>query len=452
MCGVHRLADAEEWHFRLVPVIFSLAGIVLLWRWQRAMGPLACFLAGLFVALSPVQTYYARYFIQESLFVFFSFAVLLSGYAYLRQPASWRALLFGVSLGLLHATKETSVLVVGSVVVALMLFGWKELIQLKLPLSRHWIRHAAWGLGGGMAVIIVLFSAFFSHGRGPLDAFLTYASYFTRAEGAGSAALHDKPWYYYFALLFHTHRMAGPHWSEAPFLLLGFVGMGMGLLQRGLPRNVDAHFLRFFAIYTLLLCSVYSVIPYKTPWNLLPFYSALLLLAGVGTAGLLEGLLRMQRPLLRWGGTALLVAFLGWSLLWMARLNWASNHTYAADVRNPYVYAHTSTALMRLVDRVQQIASVSPGGRLGPVYIIKPDGDYWPLPWYLRKQDRVGYWQHLPQLSEVPFIIADIRLQQELDARLDGGYHMEMHALRPDVKLLACIRKDLWDAFMATRR
>lgn len=452
LCGVHRLAEAEEWQFRLLPVLFSLAGIALLWRWRSASGSLAVVFAGLFIAISPVQTYYARYFIQESLFVFFSFCILVLVREYFQKPDARRAFLIGVLIGLLHATKETSILVIASLFAAAgIVYGLKR-TRIEKPVIREGMRHACWLLLGTVVVVVMLFSSFFTHWRGPMDALLTYSSYFTRAEGTGSTALHDKPWYYYFSLLLHTHRMAGPHWSEAPLLLLGIAGLSMGLLGRGLPIGADTQSQRLLAVYALLLSVLYAAIPYKTPWNLLPFYFPLLLLAGLGAAGLLEGAWRFRRPLLRLAGTGTLLLLVGLTLFWMARLNWASNHTYAADIRNPYVYAHTSSALMRLVERVDQIRAVSPGGVLGPVYIIKPDGDYWPLPWYLRKFDRVGYWQRMPLLEGIPFIIADPRLQTELEKQLDSGYHVEMHALRPDVKLLAYIRNDLWEAFMATRR
>ena len=103
----------------------------------------------------------------------------------------------------------------------------------------------------------------------------------------------------------------------------------------------------------------------------------MILLAGVGAAWLLQ--LANQRSL-RFGLGLLLLVGAG-QLAWQARM---ANTTYAADQRNPYVYAQTSPDLLNLVCRVEALAQEHPQGRNMLVKVMAPDGDYWPLPWYLR--------------------------------------------------------------------
>ncbi len=124
---------------------------------------------------------------------------------------------------------------------------------------------------------------------------------------------------------------------------------------------------------------------------------------------------------------------------------------YAADVRNPYVYAHTSSAVQRLVKRAHELSAVHPAGKDMPIYVIAPDGDYWPLPWYLREFRQVGFFTGIPQPLEAAMIIAPPALQAQIESALSTPHYSECHALRPGVLRSVFIPQWLWDAFMATR-
>jgi len=136
----------------------------------------------------------------------------------------------------------------------------------------------------------------------------------------------------------------------------------------------------------------------------------------------------------------------------LARQSYLGNFRYPADVRNPYVYAHTSTALMRLVQRVEDLTPFHPQSHRLHINIVRPDGDYWPLPWYLRAYPHVGYWSEIPEQADADVIIADPALYEMLDARLRREYQVEFHSLRPGVLLHAYIHKPLWDTFIDSRR
>ena len=53
-----------------------------------------------------------------------------------------------------------------------------------------------------------------------------------------------------------------------------------------------------------------------------------------------------------------------------------------------------------------------------PAQVICPEGDYWPLPWYLRQLHRVGWYSEVPAGPFAPAIIMDpspeTRLAEEL--------------------------------------
>jgi len=453
LSGAANYCETQAATYRLVPLVFGVALILLLLPMRGALGPWAALWAGLFVALSHAMVFYSRYYVQEMLFVFFAFGAVVCGWGYWRTRRLPFAILAGLSLGLLHATKETCVLVyaamAGALAVALLLARYRDGLRLDWK-ERIAPWHLALGALAGVAVSFVLFSSFFTHWRGPLDSILTYETYFNRAEGMGSAGIHDKPWHYYLHLLVHTYRTAGPRWSEGLIVLLAVLGILVSLLRRNpeataeTKRDSSIHLYRFLAVYAVLITAIYSAIPYKTPWNALTLLHALILMAGIGAASFV-GWPR------RWPLKALACILLAFGVWHQAHQSYLGNFVYAADPRNPYVYAHTSSAIKRLVNRVEEIAALHPDGHDMRIDILKPDGDYWPLPWYLRSYDRAGYWVQLPERFEAPFIIADTGLQSLLSEKLGSGYQVEFAALRPGVLLHAYIRQDLWDRFIASR-
>lgn len=464
LSGARTLAESTETDFRTIPVVFGFGMVLLIWLMRRELGIAATLWAALFAAVSHGLVFYSRYYIQEPMLVFFGTAAVVTGWRYVQRPGFGWAAACGAALGLMHATKETCVILYaamgGALVVTWLLACFLEGASLRESLRGIRPAHMAVGLAVGAAVSVTLFSSFFTHARGPIDSILAFSTYLARADGTGSSGIHDKPWHYYLHLLLFTYRSAGPRWSEGIIVGLAAIGVIASLLKRanfqdcpldsgeagGISRLAGSiHFIRFLSVYMLFLVFLFSAIPYKTPWNLLVFLHAMTIVAGVGAAALV-GLgrifpVKVVIAVLMLAGAAQL-----------AQQTMLGITHYAADPRNPYVYAHTSTALMRLVRRVDEIAAIHPDGRAMHINIIRPDGDYWPLPWYLRGYRRVGYWTRFPEPPDAPFIIADPALQERLDTALKSEYMVEYHALRPSVLLLAYIRQDLWEAFMASRR
>ena len=95
--------------------------IVLLIPLRNALSPIVVALAALLFALSPAFAFYSRYYIQETLLVTFTFAAIVSGYHYFKSRRAVYAILTGISLGLMHATKETCVITYASMGASLVL-------------------------------------------------------------------------------------------------------------------------------------------------------------------------------------------------------------------------------------------------------------------------------------------------------------------------------------------
>ncbi len=78
--------------------------------------------------------------------------------------------------------------------------------------------------------------------------------------------------------------------------------------------------------------------------------------------------------------------------------------------------------------------------------------DCWPLPWYLRRLSRVGYWEEIPERPDAPVIICGAEFQDELEARLQDRYQVNSYGLRaPAFVLWAYIERDLWSRYADER-
>jgi hypothetical protein len=179
----------------------------------------------------------------------------------------------------------------------------------------------------------------------------------------------------------------------------------------------------------------------------LPFYVGFVIMAGVGAAALVE---RAQSGLWRVVAVVGLVAA-SWHL---GVQDWRANSRYAADPRNPYVYAHTTPDFVRLIQRIEGVAALHADREQMRITVIAGPYEQWPLPWYLRRMPRVGYWTRAADvglLEEAPVIIAAQDNTATLDTMLGDRYVSEFYGLRPDVLLSVYIERQLWERFLASR-
>ncbi|GMW00585.1 MAG: hypothetical protein AMXMBFR84_17220 [Candidatus Hydrogenedentota bacterium] len=446
--------DADAQTYRVLPALFGIGLVAILVLLKDAIGPWPAVWSAALTAMSPALTYYSRYYIQEVLLVFFTLMALASAWRYCHRPNWGWAVLTGVAVGLMHATKETCLLSFAAMAGgAAMTWVWGRAVrsrgqseqtrqgdERRPPLALSHVTAA--GLAA-VLVSVLLFTSFFTHARGPLDSVLTYATYLNRAGGEGSAALHDKPWYYYLQLLAFTKRAPGPWWSEGLILTLAVTGSVATLCKRG--DYPALKFQRLLVFYTILLTAAYCLIAYKTPWSMLSFYHGMILLAGIGAATL-AGLFKHRMA------QAIVVLFIGSGVVQLGAQNYRASFEYAADVRNPYVYAHTSTAFMRLPQRMLDLAAVHSNGTRMRILVIAANNDYWPLPWYLRAFENTGYFGEMPQALDADVIIASPPFNVDIGRMAGDEYQSEVHGLRPKVLLQVFIRRPLWNAFMETRK
>ena len=458
LSGAKDFRELTETPLRLVPLAFGIALILALPLLGSGLSRGALLGAAVWTALSPAMVFYSRYYIHELILVFFTFVVLAACWRYLEQPRLGWALLAGAGVGLMYATKETFVIQMAALGLAFMgTWAWayceepsraavaaatgdRSRASLRCLGMELKFTHLAAAAAAMLVVSVVLFSSFFTHWSGVVDAVKTYLPMVKRASGHSP---HIHPWYFYLERLAWFHVGKGPVFTELMILVLALIGAGAAFLGRGLG-DTQLRLARVLAIYTLCLALAYSVISYKTPWCFLGFWHGAILLAGIGTMVLIQLASR------RWmrAGVALLLAV---GAVHLAREAWQSTHEFEASRLNPCVYGHTSTDILKLVDKVEGLAQVHPQHHDMVIKVMAKNGDYWPLPWYLRRFTTVDWWDNIPVGPKVPVVIYSSAFEANLDAKEPRIYLMAgMFQLRPKEVFELYVETDLWKAYVPT--
>ncbi len=446
IAGQRDLASLDERTLRLVPAVFGAATILLLALLAGALAREAILFAGLLAAVSPVMVYFGRFYIQETMLVFFLALTLAAGWRWAGTRSAVWAAACGLGAGLMYATKETSVILFAALAGGLLLAAGVRGDRAERKPARSLLPSLAAFLAAAAASAGLLLTSFLKNPGGPGDSILAFAGYLGRAGGAGEAAVHRQPWYYYFGLLGYHRETGGPLWSEAFVLALALAG---AIAAFGAVKGRDGHpgFQRFLVFFTALAAAAYSLIPYKTPWNILPFYLGLVLLAGNGAA-----LIWRAGRFILFRALALVILVPG--LVNLGAQSFRANFVYPADPRNPYVYAQTVPDYERLVRRVEEVAAAAPEGLGTLIRVVAPAGETWPLPWSLRRFTRVGYWTDAAAAGDIrgtPLVIASADAAEVLAPQLSEDYLIEHFGLRPEVLLTLAVRRDLWDEFLRRR-
>ncbi len=487
---------------RSVPALFGLATVGLILTLRRNLGTIATLSAAGLLAISPGAVYLSRYFIHETLFVFFTLGIVVAALRYYESPSPVYLILGAVSAALLFATKETAIISLAVLVIAL--FSTLIYRAIRRSLGVDGVAHGAPWMGkkrrpssggpgaksepdnfveraGGpfnltvwlavafvvfLAVNILFYSSFFkNYPKGVTDALKTF-EFWTKT--GKTAHVHPFITYIWWLLL-----------QESPLLFLGAVGALVAILKPVKPLVL------FSAFWAFGLTTAYSLIDYKTPWLTLNFIVPLALVSGAAIQWLYEELGEWrvgQRRRVYAIVVVLLVSigplpFLAGAFERVARaqssqepqslleaiqkerrwktlipgyqtvdlnfLNYDNDDRYYV-----YVYAHTRRETHKLLDHIKQLAQRTHQGSQMGITIVAPE--YWPMPWYLRDYTRVGYYGRISPSTE-PVIIASAGQEAEVSATYGDRYkliHSGFNAtgsfpLRPGVDLLLYARREL---------
>ena len=433
---------------RLVPVLFGVGCVWLILCLRRRIGAMGALAGAALFTLSPGAVYISRYFIHESLFVFFTLAIVVAALRYTESANLLYLLLASASAALLFATKETAMISAGVLLIALALAVLfvrprKDAAEIKVE-SRKRQSHksqkrqtttafstdeslerfggrdgvATWALAALLFFVfiyVVFYSSFFKNMQGVPDSLKTFEIW---AKTGTKDHVHE--WYTYLSWLWQ---------EEAALLVLGVFGT---LLAMARARS---RFQVFIALWATGIIAAYSLIPYKTPWLTLNLILPLAIIAGYGVGVMYKGM-RDNLP----GRILVLALFLvglgicGYQLVQL-------NFRHYDDDRYIYPYAHTVRGMLPLVDEINRFAERKGTGKQTTINFASPD--YWPLPWYLRDYKRVGYGGRIAAASEA-LVIGSETQAVELETLLGENYRrVGDYPLRPGVTLVLYERLDL---------
>jgi len=429
-------------NIRLVTALFGVATILLALMLRKRLGTIGALSAAGLIAISPGAVYLSRYFIHESLYVFFTFGIVVAALKYFDTGRSLYFILGSISAALMVATKETWIMngpvLLIALITTLAYFRLRDTanpsrVSEYLPVGDQ-LRMTIDRLGGPIqltTIALVAFSVFI------LVNVLFYSSFFTNyPKGVGDALKtlnlwrqrtheHEHPWYQYIYWLLQ---------EEGALMVLGGLG---ALIAVWCANNRLAIFL---SLWSFGLLAAYSLVGYKTPWIGLNFIVPLALTSGYTLDVAYQKLREFQQPAAFIAVAVLLAAFCGYQLYQL-------NFVHYDDDQLPYVYAHTKREMLTMVDQIERIAKKNGTGTDTGIAIVSPD--YWPLPWYFRNYTKVGYYQQIVPTNE-PIIIGETAQEDQLNATygdrydlLNSGADEGAYPLRPGVDLLLYVRRDV---------
>jgi uncharacterized protein (TIGR03663 family) len=412
------------------------AGILLVLTpllWRRQIGSLGALAAAAFIATSPLLVYYNRMYIHESLLVLLTMITLPAAYRLVIQPSRVTAVIAGVGMGLMFATKETFAISIMAWLAATGAyylahrFKWHTPSKEPFPVQRYLLPAAILAL-----VATLTASYFYSNGfrsvQGIVDAIKTYFIYETTAG-------HEKPFDYYFQLLVWPKDAIGMWWSEALILFLCLIAV-CKILRPTTTRGVTL----YLGIATIGHCLIYSFIGYKTPWLMLVPWAHACLLAGIAAQSLIHAKIGLRV-------VCALLLFAG--LIYQTNQSLNANGRYASDARNPYAYVPTSKDTEALENWLSDLIKQQGAESLNPVAVI--GSEYWPLPWYLRQFEVIGYWPKFDVAVEsYPLVFATAQENTATAALLTDSHTTLPRSLRAEVPIILYLRNDIWEQWTTT--
>ncbi len=480
------LYDPANYHG---PTLYYFAAVVawtigLVFTLRRNLGTIATLSAAILLAVSPGAVYLSRYFIHETLFVFFTLGLVVALIKYFEEVNSAYLILAAISAALLFATKETAMISVAVLLIALVATQVYRLLWRSIGGTtnqkkgrRDDYRTFFEKAGGSSKLTVWIVTALFVFTAVYV---LFYSSFFTNYPQGVYDSLKTFQFWTKTGQEAHKHPPATYIWwllqQESPLLVLGALGAIAAILK---PTK---SFALFSALWAFGLIAAYSLIAYKTPWLSLNFIVPLALSGGVAIDWFYEELASWQvSKQMRWYALAgLLLVALG-PLAGMARIFDETAFEMSSDsfkglVSVPmhwktfipgyqtidlnfinydndnryyvYVYAHTRRETLKLLDEIDKVAERTHQGKDTGITIVS--ADYWPLPWYLRDYKRVGYHGHMTPSTE-PIIIARQDQAAEVETtfgdryqQIQSGFNIAgSFPLRPGVDLLLYTRREL---------
>jgi uncharacterized protein (TIGR03663 family) len=425
------------------PFAIGWMGLLLVVCFLPSASMLGSYLGG--DSTSAVWSFRLGFFVVEAVLIFFVMRMLMA----------WRGgrpiyiLLASVSAALMFATKETTFITLGTMLIAIpCVIIWQKIYPARGDEDGTDSDQITWRnfqlavgdgtdrllLAAAAAVVfiyvnVLFFSSFFTFPEGVQKAFEAYAIW----TKTGTKDHTQSGFWAYLRWSFGIGQADSKLKTavEGAIVVLSAVGTAIAFFK---GRNRVAMFIGLWALGLFL---AYSLIPYKTPWLQLSFLLPMCIVAGCG----INELVRSGSPAVKAGGIAagavacLLLAYQSYELNFV---NYDNND-------RTYIYAHTRREFLDMMRRIDHYAAKSGKGNEVTIDIVSPD--YWPMVWYTNDYPKAVYHGRFHDASTAELIVAKKTDQdREAIARYSGKYKLDgIYPLRPGVDLVLLVRNDIAD-------
>jgi len=275
-----------------------------------------------------------------------------------------------------------------------------------------------------------LYTDGFRKPEGAIDAIRTFFVYET-VEG------HDKSFAYYSQLLALPTKSGGLWWFGTPVVLLALLAF-VATFRHHPDASRGRSTIRFIAYAAGGHFLIYSIIRYKTPWLACLPWAHVCVLAGTCIVGFSNRSRWMKSTIILLAAACLVTQF------GQAR---RATGRFASDARNPFAYVPTRGDVENIGPWLMELKKIAPGGTLEPIGVI--GSDYWPLPWYLRDFEKIGYWKTPPdELDSLPIVFAMPDLESVVTNRLATSHTALPRGLRAGAPIMMLVRNDIWKLWM----
>jgi len=471
-------------NIRLVTALFGIATIWLVLMLRKRLGSIGALSAAVLIGISPGAIYLSRYFIHETLFVFFTLGIVVAALKYYDTANSVYMILAAISAGLMVATKETWIINGPVLVIALAMTQLyfvvskklgnrnppEETPTLEISPQSSWVANITLTAFAIFIALTILFVASFNEYKNSIWIWISVVCligatlYFVLQPRRSDAGLPPPEMPADSVLA----RFGGP----IPLVTVALVALAIFILVNVLfyssfftnyPKGVSD------ALKTLNLWRQRTH-EHEHPWYQYTYWllweeGILVVLSGLGALiALWRANSRLALFLALWSfGLLAAYSLVGYKTPWIS-LNfivpmaltagytlqfaydklrefhavalaplmavaiiafcgyqlYQLNFVHYDDDQLPYVYAHTKRQMLTMIDKVESIAQKNGTGTDTGVAIVSPD--YWPLPWYFRNYKKVGYYQQIVPTNE-PIIIAS-KAQEDQLAQYSDRYEV----------------------------
>ncbi|WIM47540.1 TIGR03663 family protein [Methanosarcina mazei] len=421
---------------RLVPVLFGVATILLLFLLKKELGKNGVLWSMFLLAFSPSMVYFSRFFRNDMIIIFCTLAAVTGAFRYLDSIHSLKRypylVLAASSLAVAVSSKENAyiILAVFGAYAGLGFLYWicsdwkkenmglKETLRSKTSALLPYLPEII--LSGALSVFIIMF--FYS------SAFRYDVSLFSIVERAFNhwMEMHSierigGPFYYYIPILLRY---------EIPVVLFGAAGFFYFLFNRVRNKGQNYSFFLFLCYWALTSLLLYSYIQEKVPWLVVHIVLPFGLLAGAFLGEVFskknkDG--QPKKPDYPGKIRALLTVILVLTLLVFISQCISVNYYRSMEDEELITYTQASPDIRILMEKIEGFNESPDTLR---IYVIDQYQLYWPLPWYLRDYERAAYSSKPPSSSKYDAIIAPIScdMYRELSEEEYSSYNF---TLRP---------------------